>query len=99
MVAYADGETHCSKVRSDEVQDGPSCGAKPATGPCGYTSLEQERPSAFDLPFWRARSASKGDQQPFTPLAFMRLEVVSIAGGARRASALRDHTDLPLSRA
>ena len=23
-----DGETHCSKVRSDEVQDGPSCGAK-----------------------------------------------------------------------
>ena len=23
-----DGETHCSKVRSDNVQDGPSCGAK-----------------------------------------------------------------------
>jgi hypothetical protein len=27
-VAVSDGETHCSKVRSDEVQDGPSCGAK-----------------------------------------------------------------------
>src|SRR6476660_5006842 len=52
MVACGDGETHCSKVRSDEVQDGPSCGAKPATGPCGFTSLEQERPSAFDLPFF-----------------------------------------------
>jgi hypothetical protein len=88
----------CSKVRSDEVQDG-KLRSQAATGPCGYTSLEQEPPSAFDLPFWRARSASKGDQQPFTPLAFMRLEVVSIAGGARRASALRDHTDLPLSRA
>ena len=50
-VAFGDGETHCSKVRSDEVQDGPSCGAKPATGPCGFTSLEQERPSAFDLHF------------------------------------------------
>ena len=34
-----------------QVQDGPSCGAKPATGPCGFTSLEQERPSAFDLHF------------------------------------------------
>ena len=60
-----DGEAHCSKVRSDEVQDGPSCGAKPATGPCGFTSLEQERPSVFVLPFWCARSASKGDQQPY----------------------------------
>ena len=28
-VAYGDGETHCSRVRSDEVRDGPSCGAKP----------------------------------------------------------------------
>ena len=27
-VACGDGETHYSKVRSDEVQDGPSCGAK-----------------------------------------------------------------------
>jgi len=27
-VASGDGETHCLKVRSDEVQDGPSCGAK-----------------------------------------------------------------------
>jgi len=27
-VAFGDGETRCSKVRSDEVPDGPSCGAK-----------------------------------------------------------------------
>lgn len=27
-VAPSDGETHCSKFRSDEVQDGASCGAK-----------------------------------------------------------------------
>jgi len=27
-VAFGDGETHCSKVRSDEIQDGTSCGAK-----------------------------------------------------------------------
>ena len=31
-VAAGDGETHCSKVRSDEVQDGPSCGAKQRQG-------------------------------------------------------------------
>ena len=51
-IAFGDGETRCSKVRSDQVQNGPSCGAKPATGPCGFTPLEQERPSAFDLPLW-----------------------------------------------
>ena len=28
LIPGGDGETHCSKVRSDEVQDGPSCGAK-----------------------------------------------------------------------
>src|SRR6476646_616478 len=27
-----DGETHCSKVRSDEVRDGTSCGAKQRQG-------------------------------------------------------------------
>jgi hypothetical protein len=27
-VAAGDGETHCSKFRSDEVQNGTSCGAK-----------------------------------------------------------------------
>ena len=51
---------------SDNVSDGPSLRSQAATGPCSLTSLEQERPSAFDLPFWYARSASKGDQQPST---------------------------------
>ena len=27
-VAFGDGETHCSKVRLDEVPDGARCGAK-----------------------------------------------------------------------
>ena len=36
-VALCDGETLCSKVRSDEVQDGTSCGAKQRAGPCGFT--------------------------------------------------------------
>ncbi len=29
---FIDGETHCSMVRSDEVQNGPSCGAKQRRG-------------------------------------------------------------------
>ena len=44
-VAFGDGETHCSTVRSDKVQDGPSCGAKPRYGHAGYPSLEQKAPS------------------------------------------------------
>ena len=52
-VAVGDGETHCSKVRSDEVRTDQV--AEPSrTGSCGSPLAEQGRPSAFDLPFWCA---------------------------------------------
>jgi hypothetical protein len=34
----SDGETQCSKVRLDEVQDGPSLRSQATTGPCGLSS-------------------------------------------------------------
>jgi len=37
-----DGETHCSKVRSDNVSDGPSLRSQAAIGPAVYPSLEQK---------------------------------------------------------
>jgi hypothetical protein len=36
-VAAGDGETQCSKVRSDEVQDGSSLRSQAAVGRCGFT--------------------------------------------------------------
>jgi hypothetical protein len=36
-VAYSDGETQCSKVRSDAVRDGSSLRSQAAVGPCGFT--------------------------------------------------------------
>ncbi|HEX5550483.1 MAG TPA: hypothetical protein VFX36_06605, partial [Nitrospira sp.] len=36
-VAAGDGETLCSKVRSDEVQDGPSWRSQAVTRQCGFT--------------------------------------------------------------
>jgi hypothetical protein len=45
-----DGEPQCSKVRSDEVVDGPSLRSQAATGPCAYSSLEQRRSSTCGLP-------------------------------------------------
>jgi hypothetical protein len=36
-VATGDGETHCSKVRSDEVQNRPSWRSQAATGLWGFT--------------------------------------------------------------
>ena len=38
VVAAGDGETHCSKVRSDVVRDGPSLRSQTAAGPCGLSS-------------------------------------------------------------
>ena len=35
-VALGDGETHCSKVRSDRVRDGSSWRSQAATEPCGF---------------------------------------------------------------
>ncbi len=64
---HRDGDDACSKVRSDEVQDGPSCGAKQRSGHAVLSIAEQGRPSASYLHFWCARSASKGDQQPLRP--------------------------------
>jgi len=36
-VAEGDGETPCSKGRSDEVRDGTSWRSQVARGPCGFT--------------------------------------------------------------
>ncbi len=36
-VAEGDGETFCSKVRSDKVKDGPSWRSQAVTGQCGFT--------------------------------------------------------------
>ena len=45
-----DGETRCSKVRSDEVQDGPSLRSQATTGPCGLASAGAGgRPSTVPL--------------------------------------------------
>ena len=40
MVAGGDGETQCSKVRSDIVLDGPSLRSQKTTGPCGLSNAE-----------------------------------------------------------
>ena len=44
-VALGDGETHCSKVRSDDVRTDQVGGAKLRYGPAVYPSLEQRAPS------------------------------------------------------
>ena len=46
-VAAGDGETPCSKVRSDEVKDGASCGAKKRHDHAVSPITEQGRPSTF----------------------------------------------------
>ena len=50
-VAAGDGETHCSKVRSDIVRDGPSCGAKQRQGHAIYPTLEQQASSHVRAPY------------------------------------------------
>ena len=50
-----DGETLCSKVRSDEVQDGPSCGAKQRFGHALSPLAEAEATVYLHPPpFWCA---------------------------------------------
>ena len=70
MVAAGDGETQCSKVRSDVVRKGPSLRSQKTIGPCGLSSAEQEATIRFLRPFWRARSASTGGHQPSCPPLF-----------------------------
>ena len=59
-VARGDGETHCPKVRSDKVQDGPSCGAKQRSGMRFHPSPEQSRPSTYPPRIvWSSRSSEQ----------------------------------------
>jgi SEC-C motif-containing protein len=41
-LSQCDGETQCSKVRSDEVQDGSSLRSQATTGPCGLSNAGAE---------------------------------------------------------
>ena len=51
----------------------PSWRSQAVTGSCGSPLAEQRRPSAFDLLFWCARSASKRGQQPSSPYRFNKM--------------------------
>ena len=63
-VACGDGETHCSKVRSDEVQDGPSCGAKQRKGRAFYPS----RSSGFTSTLYTLLVCALGEQRKLPSL-------------------------------
>jgi hypothetical protein len=67
VVSAGDGDTHCSKVRSDNVQDGPSLRSQATTGSCGLSRAGAEDAHPLLCPFLASRSASTGDHRPMRP--------------------------------
>ena len=77
-----DGETHVRRSVRTTVRDGPSLRSQTPTRPCVLSTARAGDDHPHPVPFWCARSASKGVNQPIRPTP---LSICSALLGSRSA--------------
>ena len=67
---WRDGETQCSKVRSDKSRTDQVCGAKQRQGRAVYPALEQKATIHFLCPILVCAFGEQGRSTALTPLLY-----------------------------